>query len=102
MAMPSTGREKGGEERGRHGGPAPGEAACGGGGSDGAPTHCCKREPHVPGTGHRAGVTSDEAENTPQLRVSFGEGSRRSLSQQGSARVKAHNARAQNKPPPGT
>jgi hypothetical protein len=93
MAVPSRAeRETGGTEgRARRSRP---EAVCGGGGSDESPTHCCKREPRVRGRGHRAGVTSDEAESAPQLRVGFGEGPR-GPEPPVKRRVKTHPASAQ-------
>jgi hypothetical protein len=69
MGMPSTGREKGEEERGGLGEAAPSKAVCGGGGSDQSRITVASGNHAIPGRIHRAGVTSDEAEDAPQLRV---------------------------------
>jgi len=64
-------REKG-EERGMT------EAVCGGGGSDKSPITVANGIHAIPGRNLRVGVTSDEAENAPRLRVTYGEDSKES------------------------
>src|SRR5437879_8620378 len=64
-------REKG-EERGMP------EAVCGGGGSDKSQITVANGNHAIPGRSHRIGVTSDEAENAPRLRVTYGEDSKES------------------------
>src|SRR5438045_1860264 len=95
MGEPSK-RKRRGEGRDRRARP---KAACGGGGSDESPTHCCKREPRDPGRNHRVGVTSDGAENTPQLRVTCGEDSKESAPPL-KRRVKTHTTSAQDSSTP--
>src|SRR5215470_19691838 len=52
------------------------EAVCGGGGSDKSPITVANGNHTIPGRSPRAGVTSDEAENAPRLRVLYGEDGR--------------------------
>jgi hypothetical protein len=63
--------------------------------------HCCKREPRDPGTSHRLGVTSDEAEDAPRLRVPYGEDSKESAPPL-KRRVETHTASIQNSAAPGS
>jgi hypothetical protein len=67
MAVPS--REEKGKGRGGLGEAAPGEAVCGGGGSDQSRITVANGNHATPGRIRRVGVTSDEAEDAPQLRV---------------------------------
>src|ERR1700731_220514 len=53
----------------------------------------------LPGRGHRDGVTSDEAENAPRLRVTYGEDSRESKPPM-KRRVETHTASAQDSSTP--
>jgi hypothetical protein len=68
MAVPSR-EEKKGKERGGLGETAPSKAVCGGGGSDQSRITVANGNHAIPGRSHRVGVTSDEAEDAPQLRV---------------------------------
>src|SRR5579871_4259586 len=52
-----------------------------------------------PGRGHRDGVTSDEAENAPRLRVTYGEDSKQSKPPL-KRRVETHSASAQSNSAP--
>src|SRR5262249_42163456 len=70
------------------------EAVCGGGGSDRSPNQCCKREPRDPGRSRRVGVTSDEAEDAPRLRVTYGEDAKESAPPV-ERRAETHTASAQ-------
>ena len=54
------------EERGSA---APPKAVCGGGGSDKSQITVANGNHAMPGRSDRVGVTSDEAENAPRLRV---------------------------------
>jgi len=53
-------------------------AVCGGGGRDRSPSTVANGNHALPGRGPRVGVTRDEAENAPRLRVTSGEDSRES------------------------
>src|SRR5262245_2756818 len=87
------GLRKKGESRGMP------EAACGGGGSDGSPITVASGNRAIPVRSHRAGVTSDEAEDAPRLRVTYGEDSRESTPPL-KHRVEAHTASAQDSSTP--
>ena len=66
---------------------------CGGGGSDESQITVANGNHTIPGRSHRIGVTSDEAENAPRLRVLYGEDLKKSKPPLG-ARVKTHTAKA--------
>ena len=67
------------------------EAVCGGVG--GEKITVANGNHTMPGRSYRVGVTSDEAENAPRLRVLYGEDSKKSKPPLG-ARVKTHTAKA--------
>jgi hypothetical protein len=54
------------------------EAVCGGGGSDQSPITGANGNHAMPGRDHWVGVTSDEAEDAPRLRVTYGEDAKES------------------------
>ena len=67
MAVPSQRKEK--ARRGEGSAGPPREAVCGGGGSDESQLTVANGNHAIAGRSHRVGVTSDEAENAPRLRV---------------------------------
>src|ERR1700730_6291594 len=75
------------------------EAVCGGGGSDQSPITVANGNHAIPGRSLRVGVTSDEAENAPRLRVTYGEDSKESEPPL-KRRVKTHTASAQDSSTP--
>jgi len=54
------------------------KAVCGGGGRDESQVSVANGNHTSPGRSHRIGVTSDEAENAPRLKVLYGEDSKES------------------------
>jgi hypothetical protein len=69
------------------------EAACEGGGSDNSQITVANGNHTIPGRSHRIGVTSDEAEIAPRLRVLYGEHLKKSKPPL-AARVKTHTTKA--------
>jgi hypothetical protein len=69
------------------------EGVCGGSGSDRSPITVANGNHTIPGASHRIGVTSDEAENAPRLKVTYGEDSKESKPPR-KRRVETHTAKA--------
>jgi hypothetical protein len=69
------------------------EAVCGGGGSDKSQITVANGNHTIPGRDPRIGVTSEEAEDAPRLRVTYGEDSRGSGPPL-KRRVETHTAKA--------
>src|SRR5262249_34576261 len=75
------------------------EAVCGGGGGDQSPITVANGNHAIPGRSPRIGVTSEEAENAPRLRVPYGEDAKESAPP-GKRRVETHTPRAQDSSTP--
>ena len=75
------------------------EAVCGGGGRDGSPITVANGNHAIPGRSPRVGVTSEEAEDAPRLRVPCGEDAKESAPPL-KRRVETHAASAQDSSTP--
>ena len=69
------------------------KAVCGGGGSDQSQVSVANGNHAIPARGCRVGVTNDEAENPPRLKVTYGEDSEESKPPI-TNRVETHTAKA--------